>query len=524
MTFRRLMLLTAVCPLLFALPGNQDLIVRTNVHMVEVSIVATDTKGAPATGLEANDIRVWDNGKEQTVASFRSVSSATPSTMMALPPGTFSNRIGDSSQIGKGAQPQTLLIVLLDAKNTKFRYQATVREAVEKVLGQKPPEQRIALYALGARLDALHDFSADKESLLAKLHEYRGEVPQYDDSIYDFGFAEMRRYPRSWYPPPAAQAAIDRTRILETLKALEAIATHMKGVPGRKNLLWISGGIARAVDGMGQRTGTGQISRRSPYYEDLGPEMKHAVAALSDANVVVYTVDARGLPAGEKSKIGDVVINIDAMREIADATGGKAFYNNNDLALGVRSALEDSREVYELTYSPEPMVANGTYHAIRLVSSRPGVQVRYRQGYNAPGKDETGGADTGDRLTELVSSPLDASEIGITASLESAAGLSLHIVVHVDPADVNLSPNGGTWSGALRLEAMQLGANGELLGGIQQTAELNLEAATYHRALQQGLPIDMKFQRATDAVAVRIGVVDERGDRVGSVSVALSPQ
>jgi VWFA-related protein len=187
----RLYTLLGVGPLLFALRGNQDLIVRTNVRMVEVSIVATDGKGKFVSGLEAKDIRVWDNGKEQTIASFRSVSSVTPSTTAALPPGTFSNRTSGSSEIGKEAQPQTLSIVLLDEKNTKFRYQAIVRQAVEKVLGQKAPEQRIALYGLGDRLNALHDFSADKESLLAKLHEYHGELTLYNDLITDFGFTDL---------------------------------------------------------------------------------------------------------------------------------------------------------------------------------------------------------------------------------------------------------------------------------------------------------------------------------------------
>ena len=71
---------------------------------------------------------------------------------------------------------------------------------------------------------------------------------------------------------------------------------------------------------------------------------------------------------------------------------------------------------------------------------------------------------------------------------------------------------------------MQLGALGELLGGIQQTAELNLDSATYQRALQQGLPLEMKFQRVTGAIAIRLGVVDERGTHIGSVVVALPPQ
>ena len=207
----------------------------------------------------------------------------------------------------KEAQPQTLSIVLLDAKNTKFRYQVTVRQAVEKVLGQKPPEQRVALYALGARLSALHDFSTDKESLLSKLREYHGETALYNDLIPDFGFTDMtnrrifpsnddRGFPTDpFLPPPSAQAMIDRTRILDTLsKALEAIAAHMKGVPGRKNLLWISGGIARAVDGTGQRMGTGRLDPRSPYYEDFGREPQACNRGpAGDANVAVLIGSTR---------------------------------------------------------------------------------------------------------------------------------------------------------------------------------------------------------------------------------------
>jgi hypothetical protein len=71
---------------------------------------------------------------------------------------------------------------------------------------------------------------------------------------------------------------------------------------------------------------------------------------------------------------------------------------------------------------------------------------------------------------------------------------------------------------------MQLAASGDLLGGVQQAAEINPEAATCRRDLQSGMPFDVKIQRAPGAVAVRIGVVDERGTHVGSVLVPLPPQ
>jgi hypothetical protein len=59
---------------------------------------------------------------------------------------------------------------------------------------------------------------------------------------------------------------------------------------------------------------------------------------------------------------------------------------------------------------------------------------------------------------------------------------------------------------------------------VSQAAELNLEPATYQRALQQGLTFSMRFQREPAAVAVRIGVIDERGGQVGSLSVPLRTQ
>ena len=55
-----------ICTGLFA---QQQPVLRTNVHVVEVSVVATDAKGRRPEDLRATDFRVWDNGKEQAVAS-----------------------------------------------------------------------------------------------------------------------------------------------------------------------------------------------------------------------------------------------------------------------------------------------------------------------------------------------------------------------------------------------------------------------------------------------------------------------
>jgi VWFA-related protein len=76
-------------------------------------------------------------------------------------------------------------------------------------------------------------------------------------------------------------------------------------------------------------------------------------------------------------------INIGTMEELADDTGGKAFYNSNDLTSLMRSALEDSRTGYLLTYSPRDLREDGAFHTIRVRALRSRVKLRYRPGYYA---------------------------------------------------------------------------------------------------------------------------------------------
>jgi VWFA-related protein len=438
--------------------------------VVEVSIVATEAKGALAEGLKAADFRVWDDGKEQTIASFEKLDSQAGSARTKLPPDTYSNRMG------KTGQPQVLSMILLDAVKTNWSDQIFARRAVETILEQIQPEERVAIYAFGRSFRTIHDFSSDKESLLTELRAYHGQLQIFDGNR------------------PGVT--------LETMRVLKALAEHVKGVPGRKNLLWLSA-----------------FFPPMPNPPLFGGEIRAAVTALNNANVSVYPIDARGL----MGFVGR--LNVATMEDIADATGGKAYHDRNDLDRGVRLALDDTRETYLLTYSPKTIAQDGAYHSIRVRTARRGVELRYRRGYYAPGREETGSAAEADRLESAVSSPLDVSEMGIQARVEQglAGSDEVRVVIRLDPADLNLTPSAARWTGALRLQAVQRGATGERLGGMSQAAEINLEPATYQRALEQGLEFHMQFKREPAAVSVRIGVVDQRGAKVGSLSVPLPP-
>ena len=109
------------------------------------------------------------------------------------------------------------------------------------------------------------------------------------------------------------------------------------------------------------------------------------------------------------------------------------------------------------------------------------------------------------------------------ASVEPVAD-DLAVVIHVDTSDLSLAHNADRWTGSLRMVGVQIGATGERYEGQIQTAQLDLLPETYQRALEQGVRLELRLKREPSAVAVRVAVVDERGARVGSLSVPLPQQ
>ena len=138
------------------------------------------------------------------------------------------------------------------------------------------------------------------------------------------------------------------------------IAWSLSGVPGRKSLIWATGGFPFAMDSPSTVPG-GYLSL---LYE-------RTMLALNDAQISVYPVDVRGLVSNSHCWLGEshqrpqrprylrwqltnrMWLNqakIDTLNDFADMTGGKAFYNTNDLAGSFKRAADDASSYYLLSY------------------------------------------------------------------------------------------------------------------------------------------------------------------------------
>jgi hypothetical protein len=59
------------------------------------------------------------------------------------------------------------------------------------------------------------------------------------------------------------------------------------------------------------------------------------------------------------------VKNHQTMEELASRTGGRAYYNTNDLAKAINEAVDDSRVTYTLGFYPIAEKFDGKFHGIR---------------------------------------------------------------------------------------------------------------------------------------------------------------
>ncbi|MGH9610088.1 MAG: VWA domain-containing protein, partial [Bryobacteraceae bacterium] len=77
--------------------------------------------------------------------------------------------------------------------------------------------------------------------------------------------------------------------------------------------------------------------------------------------------------------------NGSALAQLASATGGIYFENNNRLLPGLQRAFNDERVRYLIAYSPSNQTADGHYRKIRVAVKGKNLRVYAKAGYWAPG-------------------------------------------------------------------------------------------------------------------------------------------
>ena len=140
------------------------------------------------------------------------------------------------------------------------------------------------------------------------------------------------------------------------------------------------------------------------------------------ANVSFYTIDPRGLavfdtPVGpEPAPPIDVdhamlIRRQEVLQTLAGATDGIALSNSNNLRKLLDQISADLTSYYLLGYYSTNAKPDGKFHAIKVKSKRPGVEIRARHGYNAASAEDVA------KAREAAAAPAPDMKIAINRAL-----------------------------------------------------------------------------------------------------------
>ena len=451
---------------------SQTPVAAIKSRFVELSAAVRDHKGQNISDLKKTDFTVFDRGKPQTISVFRSETTARQFAKLALASNVYANRLTK-----RGEVPTAATFIVFDGLNTRFRNKTEAAQQLLAFLREIDFDDRLGIGVLGRKIALLHDFTDDPEHLLKLLSNARADHP--DMSMFT----------------DAMEAVTDPEKVdpvNRTLAALETIANHLAGVPGRKNLVW--------------------LSDRFP--SDLGLSLGAPAAANPAAARALRAIDASSMA------IYAVVKNPGAIIGLAESSGGHVFPS---LRSAVRASIEDGNSAYTLGFFPSSGDLDGSYHPITLKVEESGVEVRARKGFIAF-KDAPPEGQIEAATLETVASTLDSTAIPLFLRVDDSDKPergSLKLTIQVDPTSITLHPDSRGYTGALEVDIAQRSANDNSYTSTSETFNLVIPAATLPKVIQDSLLLTVYAAPQKGSTELRLVVLDKPSGTMGSIHLPL---
>lgn len=554
---------------------TQPPVFRANSRLVVVDVVALDSRGVPVPGLKEGDFKVQEDGKAQQVVSFEehrpADGPAAPVRHFHLPPHQYTNVPEQESE-------GPLTVLLFDTLNTPAQDQQLARLHMLNFLKGLPPGRRTALFALGTKLRMIQTFTGDTDALIAaasnllsspsSLLTPENDRQQREDNIAyrermmapsmsggaGAGSRSSQSMAAAGNPVPSQklrEAFADQDnssaekRVGATLEAFGALAQMLSGYGGRKNLIWVSGGFPFSI-------GPDPFAHSDhAHVEHFELPVREITNLLSTAQVAVYPIDVGGVENQgiALSSNGEGSLGVDAtsgaprmnttmmrqltessdkhgmMDEIADETGGKAFYGNNDLRAAMQRSMDQGSMYYTLAYSPDSQNWNGKFRRIEVKLNRGGYHLQYRRGYFALEEPEHTTDDSNAKLVGALRPDIpNATSLYLKAEIlpPDAEHPQVRVRCLIDPVQVTFSDTStGGKHAIVDLLTVVWDKNGKDIGHTAQTLEGNLSNAEYQKILHSGLQVNEDVAVNGEAFRVRLGAVDRASQRVGTLDVTF---
>jgi VWFA-related protein len=371
---------------------------RGGINFVRVDVIVSDNKGQPVTDLTQADFEVVEDGKPQVIEQFRLIRLDGNPRPGDAPPREIRNRNDEEIELSR--DDVRMFVLFLDDYHVRVGNAMQVREPLIKfVQEQLRPNDAVAIMYPLTPVDDV-TFTRNHASIVGAIRQFEGRK---------FNYQPRNLFEERYANQPTE--VVENVRNQVVMGALRGLATRLGGVrEGRKAVIYVSEGLTAMLPPQKRNPNAllgpiGNPAARDPLAGDNDPreetasffatsdlysQLRDVFAAANRNNAAIYTLDPRGLAAGEfgiDENIGpaqdrrSLQLTQDTLRTLADETDGRAIVNRNDLLPGLSQIVRDSSYYYLLGYNSTQAPTDGKFHEIKVRVKRRGVDVRARKGY-----------------------------------------------------------------------------------------------------------------------------------------------
>src|ERR1039458_9960108 len=398
-------------------------------NLVIIDVTAKDKGGMPIEGLKATDFTVMEDGKPQKISVFEYQHiSSTPEPPKEVTledqfklPEAPKNEISAATPGQIQYHDKRLLVFFFDFSSMQIPDQLRAQDgALEYLNKHVTKDDVVAILFFASTVQVMSDFTEDRDVLTRVIKSLpigeASELAALADTGDDNGEDTQAAF-------VADETEFNIFTTDQKLAAIEQAAKMLAGFPEKKALIYFSGGVSRS--GL-----------------DNEAQLQASINAATQANLAIYAIDTRGLtadpPGGGASKAasrGSGIFNgsvfnsqrasflasQDTLFTLAEETGGKSFFDSNDIAAAITRTQEAMSSYYLVGYYSNNNALDGKYRKItvKLNNSKLAAHLDHRQGYYA---DKVWGKlnaqDKEQQLKEALSAGDPATDLPLALQLD----------------------------------------------------------------------------------------------------------
>ena len=368
------------------------------VTAMDLDVVATKD-GRPVNDLARDEFVVRVDGKPVPIDYFARIEAGTlhgPDLATASPDLVLDTLKADS---GETFVPRQFLVYFDDDRLLPPERVAVI-EGLRDFFTRLSPSDRASIVSYTGSTRVLVPFTNSKEILLDGLSRLEKASPaglswemQYRQTVQELRTSRPSTRGgiiRSW----SEQAVVhERSALGELARSVSALAARS----GKRTLLLVTNGY-EWYPGQTLAQAYGQSSL-AQFDQNIGDDLGKVIARANSSGITIQVFDAKGLVAeGDASQSTSPAVNPffraqnfrDSMAALAGDTGGALVENRNVFRADLDRVYREASSYYSVGVTLSGIPGKGS-RKVEVRTTRPGVDVRARNGFGAKTADEAAG-------------------------------------------------------------------------------------------------------------------------------------